>query len=70
MSATLLEDAIEKISLDEDYKTSVYSDPGKILEDFQLSEESLGGFEKHGEVTHEIKEVRPTAYCCTCVAPA
>lgn len=34
MSATLLEDAIEKISLDEDYKTSVYSDPGKILEDF------------------------------------
>ncbi len=70
MSATLLEDAIEKVSLDENYKKSIYLDPEKLLQDFQLSEENLGGFEKHGDVTHEIKEVRPTALCCTCVAPA
>lgn len=70
MSATLLEDAIEKISMDEDYKNSIYSDPRKLLEDFQLSEENLEGFEKNGNVTHEIKEIRPTAVCCTCVAPA
>ncbi len=70
MNATLLEDAIEKVSLDEGYKKSIYLDPGKLLEDFQLSEGNLGGFEKQGETTHEIKEIRPTAYCCTCVAPA
>mgnify|MGYP007043498844 CR=1 FL=1 len=70
MDSTLLEDAIEKVSRDEDYKNSIYRDPGKLMQDYQLSEENLNGFEKHGDATHEIKEIRPTAFCCTCIAPA
>ncbi len=70
MNPTLLEDAIEKVSLDEDYKNSIYKDPGKFLQDYQLSNDNLDGFKKQGDTTHEIKEIRPTAFCCTCIAPA
>lgn len=70
MSNALFEDAIEKISKDEDYSAEISFDPNRILKDFQISADDFGGFTRHGDFNHKIKEVRPIALCCTCVAPS
>lgn len=70
METAKLEKAIERVALDESYQKAVAIDPGLLIMDYQLTQEQIDALKDAGAITHEIKEVRPTAICCTCVAPA
>lgn len=69
MIETNLQEAIAKISMDEDYRDKLINDPDKLFKDYGIKmQESLPI--KEGDATMINKSFRPVGVCSCSTAPA
>lgn len=69
MIETNLQEAIAKITLNENYRDKLINNPDQFLKDYGINtQETLPV--KSGDATMISKSMRPTAICCCCCAPA
>ena len=66
MLETAVQEAIKRISNDEDYRNSLGTDTEKLKKDYNLTEEQLQALV--GPISIHTG-VRPTALCCCCLSP-
>ena len=65
MIETNLQEAIAKISMDEDYRKKLIDNPDQFLKDYGIkTQETLPN--QDGQVSMISDSIRPTAICCSC----
>ncbi len=68
MAHTELQEAIERLTLDEDYRKSLVSDSEKIMVDYGLDEDGMLAIRSVDAIGIQKDHLRPVAICCTCWA--
>lgn len=65
MTHSNLEEAIRKVSLDQNSRKTLISDPGQIKKEFNLSNEDIMAMKSYDSLMQTMTP-RPTALCCCC----
>ncbi len=68
MAHTELQEAIERLSLDENYRKKLVSDSEKIMVDYGLDENGMLAIQSVEPLGIQRQNIRPVAVCCTCWA--
>lgn len=68
MVHTELQEVIEQLSTNNDFRNSFVSDSEKIMVDYGMNEEGMVAIKSIDAVGIEKEELRPVAFCCTCYA--
>ena len=64
-----LQEAINLLSTDEDYRKALVSDSEEIKTKYGMNEEGMLAIQSIDPISIQKEEIRPVAWCCTCSAP-
>ena len=68
LSHAELQGAIERLSMDEDYRKALVSDSEKIMVDYGLDKNGMLAIQSVDPIGVQREDLRPVAICCTCFA--
>lgn len=63
-----LQDVIEQLSVNEDFRKSLVSNSERIQPTYGMTENGMVAIKSIDAIGIEKEELRPVAYCCTCYA--
>ncbi len=69
MAHTELQDVIEQLSTNEEFRNSLVSTSERIQPTYGLTEDGMMAIKSIDAIGIEKEELRPVAYCCTCASP-